>query len=164
VNKAELCQKRGPGILKALEEMCKEDLMTSILEHFIKSAWMDGGYGFFEGIGQSVGHARAVSKVQLRKLKRYGFVPSAFIDFLKERNICVFPCGDNKTLTELELGLRLLGGKVAYWNEYAEALGHDIAARIMKETGCSPKKLPGPRGGGPKHGLIKKKREVQVAV
>jgi len=67
--------------------------MSKIMDDFIKSARTSCGYGFFETVRSEKNHpgldvvdyAMKIGKLQLRKYKRYGVIPTAFFSYLKEK-------------------------------------------------------------------------------
>lgn len=56
--------------------------MSKIIDDFIKSR-KTGGHGFFEGDEAAGRHSKAVTFSQWREWKRYGVVPSAFLEYLE---------------------------------------------------------------------------------
>jgi len=57
--------------------------VINVIEHFVRSARTEEGYGFFEGDAEAVELARSMGKGQIRKYYRHGLVPGAFVRYLK---------------------------------------------------------------------------------
>ena len=58
--------------------------MSNPIDDFINSAKTSHGCGFFEGNAKAVRYANRVSKSQRKKYHKYGVIPSALFDYLKE--------------------------------------------------------------------------------
>jgi len=57
--------------------------MSKIVSDFIESGNCIFGYGYFEGDKNVARYAAKVSRSQKRKYKRYGIIPAAFFNYLK---------------------------------------------------------------------------------
>lgn len=60
--------------------------MSKIVDDFISSATNTNGVGFFEEDYHAISYAMKISLNQMRQYDRYGIVPAAFIDYLKNIN------------------------------------------------------------------------------
>ena len=57
--------------------------MSNPVDDFVASFKTVYGEGFFEGNLTAVHYAQTMSKSQRRKYRRYGTIPKAFFDYLK---------------------------------------------------------------------------------
>jgi hypothetical protein len=58
--------------------------MSNPVDDFVASFRTRYGEGFFEGNLRAVHYAHSMSKSQIRKYRKYGTVPKAFFDYLKD--------------------------------------------------------------------------------
>jgi hypothetical protein len=61
----------------------RRDEMSNPVDDFVASFKTVYGEGFFEGNLTAVHYAQSMSKSQRRKYRRYGTIPKAFFDYLK---------------------------------------------------------------------------------